>query len=392
MQTFDWIVVGNGLTGAALSYELAQQGCSVLLLEKSPDPASATRYSYGGIPYWSGRTPLLQQLCHEGLSRHQALSEETGIATEFRELDLLLTVAPDQDPKSLAEQYAAVAMPPRPIGAQEAAELEPQLDAAAIAGALTVRHGHVNPMALVKAYNHGLQKAGGHIVIAPVTGLVRIGERITGVTTPTQAYAAGDVAIAAGSHTRELLETAGLKVPVYFTHAEIIETPPLDTRFRTLVMPADLNRSALESQASQPETDFLWDEENHEIVPPILDTGFIQFLDNTVRIGQISRINTAQTLAIDAEASEKMLRQGIAPLVPALSESSGHWRACQVAFSRDGLPIAGPVPGLTGAAIFSGFTSPFALVPGAAVHFAQWATGQDSAVIEALSPERFGEV
>jgi glycine/D-amino acid oxidase-like deaminating enzyme len=38
MQTFDWIVVGNGLTGAALSYELSRQGLSVLLLDRSMHP------------------------------------------------------------------------------------------------------------------------------------------------------------------------------------------------------------------------------------------------------------------------------------------------------------------------------------------------------------------
>jgi glycine/D-amino acid oxidase-like deaminating enzyme len=38
MQTFDWIVVGNGLTGAAASYELARQGHSVTA--DRPDPYS----------------------------------------------------------------------------------------------------------------------------------------------------------------------------------------------------------------------------------------------------------------------------------------------------------------------------------------------------------------
>ncbi|NER81050.1 MAG: FAD-binding oxidoreductase [Leptolyngbya sp. SIO1D8] len=391
MQTFDWIVIGNGLTGAALSYELARQGLSVLLLEKSLGPASATRYSYGGIPYWSGSTDLLRQLCQEGLARHQSLSEETGVSTQFRDLDLLLTVAPDQNPETIAHNYAAVEIPPLPISAQEAAEREPQLQVSAISGALTVRHGHVHPTALVKAYNHGLQKAGGRLVIAPVTGLVRMGDRITGVTTPTQAYAAGNVAIAAGSHTRNLLKTAGINVPVYFTHAEIIETPPLATTLRTVVMPAILSRSGLESTASQANVDALWDEAGHEIVPPILDSGCVQFLDNTVRVGQISRINTALNLEIDAAVSEQQLRQGIAPLVPALAEASGQWQACQVAFSRDGLPLAGAAPGMTGVAVFSGFNSPFALVPGAAAQFAQWATGQMSAVIAALSPARFSE-
>ena len=387
MQTFDWIVVGNGLTGAALSYELARQGHTVLLLEKSISPTSATRFSYGGVPFWSGSSDLLRQLCREGRDRYQAIPEETGVSPEFRELDLLLTVDLDQDPQKLAERYAAVAMPPTPISAQEAVALEPQLNPDAIAGALTVRHGHVNPMLLVKAYNQGLQKLGGQIVIATVTGLVRIGDRITGVTTPTQAYAAGNVAIAAGGLTRELLKTSGVKVPVYFTHAEIVETPPLESQFRALIMPADLTRSAIESAATGDDSDDIWDEAGHEIRPPFLDAGFIQFLDGTVRIGQISRIDTTLEPALDAQASEQKIRAGIAPLIPALAEVPGQWRACRVAFSQDGLPLAGAVPGVVGAYVFSGFTSPFALVPASAVHFAESVTTGHSPLMSQLSPQ-----
>ncbi|MEL6399263.1 MAG: FAD-binding oxidoreductase [Cyanobacteria bacterium J06607_6] len=388
MQTFDWIVVGNGLTGAALSYELARQGHTVLLLEKSISPTSATRYSYGGVPFWSGSSDLLRQLCREGRDRYQAIPEETGVSPEFRELDLLLTVDLDQDPQKLVERYATVAMPPTPISAQEAAALEPQLNPDAIAGALTVRHGHVNPTLLVKAYNQGLQKLGGQIVIATVTGLVRIGDRITGVTTPTQAYAAGNVAIAAGGLTRELLKTAGVKVPVYFTHAEIVETPPLESQFRALIMPADLTRSAIESEATDDDSDDIWDEAGHEIRPPFLDAGFIQFLDGTVRIGQVSRIDTTLEPVLDAQASEQKIRAGIAPLIPALAEVPGQWRACRVAFSQDGLPLAGAVPGVTGAYVFSGFTGPFALVPAAAVHFAESVTTGKSALMPQLSLQR----
>ncbi|MDB9528393.1 FAD-binding oxidoreductase [Oscillatoria sp. CS-180] len=389
MQTFDWIVVGNGLTGAALSYELARKGCSVLLLEKSVDPESATRYSYGGVPFWSGTSDLLRQLCHEGLKRYQALPDETGWSPEYRELDLVLTVDRDQDPQPLCERYSASEIPPVPITSQEAIELEPQLNGEAIAGALTVRHGHVHPMALVKAYNRGLQALDGQIIIATVTGLVRVGNRVTGVTTPTQAYAAGNVAIAAGGLTRKLLKTAGVKVPVYFTYAEIVETPPLTTQLRALIMPADLTRSAIESEATEDDTDDLWEKPNHNIRPPFLDAGCVQFLNQTVRIGQISRITTALEPHLDAETGENTIRSGIAPLIPALAKAPGDWRACRVAFSRDGLPLAGAVPELTGAFVFSGFTSPFALVPAAAVHFAQSVTGETSSVMEAIAPQRF---
>ena len=388
MQTFDWIVVGNGLTGAALSYELARQGVSVLLLERASEPLGATRYSYGGVPFWSGSSDLLRQLCGESRARYGAIADETGVSPQYRELDLVLTVNPDQDPQHLAQRYAGVEIPPVPIDPQTASELEPQLNPAAIAGALTVRHGHVHPTLLVKAYNQGLQALGGQIIIAPVTGLVRLGDRVTGVTTPTQAYAACNVAIAACGLTRNLLKTAGITVPVYFTHAEIVETPPLAIDLRAMIMPADLTRSAIESEATDEATAAQWEEPDHEIRPPFLDTGFIQFLDKTVRIGQISRIHTALEPALNATAGERAIRAGIAPLIPALAAAPGQWRACRVAFSPDGLPVAGAIPGMTGAFVFSGFTSSFALAPAAAVHLARWVTTGQSNLMPTLLPER----
>lgn len=389
MPTFDWIVVGNGLTGAALSYELARKGSSVLLLEKSVVPESATRYSYAGVPHWSGTSPLLRQLYRESRDRYAALPEETGVAHHYRELDLLLTVEPAQDPQVLAQRYAQVETPPVSITAAAAVEREPLLNPAAIAGALTVRHGHVDPAALVKAYNHGLQKLGGQIIIATVTGLVRIGDRITGITTPTQAYAAGQVVVAAGGLTRELLKTAGVRVPVYFSHAEVVETPPLDLTLRSLIMPADLTRSAIESESTSDETQDLWDKPGHEIRLPFLDSGCVQFPDKRMRIGQISRINTALAPTLDAAKGDQHIRAGITPLLPALEKVPGQWHACRVAFSQDGLPLAGPVPGLQGGYVFSGFTGPFGLVPAMAEHFAQWASGKASEVLEATRPGRF---
>ncbi|WP_008313658.1 NAD(P)/FAD-dependent oxidoreductase [Leptolyngbya sp. PCC 6406] len=388
MPSFDWIVVGNGLTGAALGYELARQGFSVLLLDRSPQPPSATLYSYGGIPHWTGKTDLTRQLCKAGMARHRALLEETGVDTELRELDLLLTVPVGADPVAVAQGYAGVETLPVPLEVAEAVALEPLLNPDAIGGALTVRHGHVNPTALVRAYNEGLQALGGQRVIAPVTGLVRVGDRVTGVLTPSQAYAAGQVAIAAGGDTRALLQTHGLKVPVYFTYAELIETLPLDLTLRTLVMPANLTRSTLEQEATLPETEPHWEKGDLELMAPILDVGVVQFQDGHCRIGQISRIHTNPHPTVDAMESEAKIRHGIEQYVPDLVSVPGQWRGCTVAFSRDGLPLAGPIPGVEGLAVFSGFSGPFILVPGLAEQFARWATGASVSIMAAVAPGR----
>ena len=132
MKTYESIVVGGGITGAAVSYELVNKGFSVLLLDRYSTPENATRYSYGGLAFWSGTTDLTRQLCAEGIARHRTLSEELDADSQFRELDLLLTIPPDRNPQAAAA-LAHFAIPPRLLDVAEACELEPLLNREAIA-------------------------------------------------------------------------------------------------------------------------------------------------------------------------------------------------------------------------------------------------------------------
>lgn len=394
METFDWIVIGNGLAGAALSYELAKLGLSVLLVDDD-NPNSATRCSYGGIAYWSGTTQITQELCRSGIDRHRQLADELGAATEFRELDLLLTFAPDVDGASLQTQYSQFEIAPQLISPEDAHEIEPQLKVDAIGGAFTVKHAHVNPIKTLDTFNQAFRHLGGQQMVASVTGLVKVKDRVTGILTPSQAYAASNVVVAAGGYSRRLLNNTHLSVPLYHTHAEIVALPRVEQPLRTLIMPAVASRLDAETVASEPTTDHLWDGPSYEIAPPILDAGVIQFLDKSTYIGQISRFRTdLDSSAIDARQSETSMRQAITQQLPCLKEIPGQWRHCLVTFSRDGLPLIGPIPGMEGIHIFSGFTSPFALLLPIAQRFAQWVAGdpekQDS-LLEKMLVARFLE-
>lgn len=389
MQTFDWIVIGNGLAGAAVSYELANQGLSVLLVDQQLEPENATRYSYAGIPYWSGTDAVTRQLCQEGRAKHRQLSEELEGDTEFRELDLLLTLTNGDDKLALDTQFSKFESPPRFIPPETAQELEPLLNTDAIAGAFTVRHGHVSPIALIRAYNRAFQRLRGTILIAPVTGLVRIKDRVTGITTDEQAYPAKQVLVAAGGMSRQLLREAHIHVPLYYTQAELIQTPPLDMRLQTLIMPADNQRFAMEAEAGKPETDHLWNQPDHQIAPPILDSGAIQFQDGHCCMGQISRTLTQPAPDLDPETSEDTIRQGIAAVVPALASVPGTWHQVLVSFSRDRNPLVGSIPGLTGLQVFAGFSGPFVYVPPVAERFAKAVVGPDDELLSGFSPGRF---
>ena len=388
MTTYDWMVVGAGITGAALAYELAKQGFSTLLLDQHNPLTGATRYSYGGIAYWSGTTALTRQLCAEGIEHHRILSEELAADTQFRELDLLLTIAADSDPHAMAERYASFAISPRLLSAKEACELEPLLNPAAIAGALTVRHGHIEAELTTQAYSQAMQRLGGDLKIAQVTGLVKDASRVTGVTTTIGTLHAANLAICTGGITRQLLQSSGIRVKQYFSHAEIIETLPTDLKLSTLVMPAEAERFQLEAEATQPAVEALWDEPGHEPAPSILDAGAIQFLDGRIRIGQTSRTLTDPNATIDAAQSKADLRAKISAVLPTVGNLPGTWHHCTIAFSHDRLPLVGAIPSIQGLHLFSGFSNPLAIVPAIARRFAASQMGAIDEIIEQLSPGR----
>jgi glycine/D-amino acid oxidase-like deaminating enzyme len=387
MKTYDWIVVGGGVAGAALGYELANRTLSVLRLEQDATPENATRYSYGGIAYWSGTTPLTRQLCQEGIEIHRNLSAELDSETQFRELDLLLPIAQGSDPETVTASYRGFAIPPRLLDVDAACDLEPLLNREAIAAALTVRHGNVSPDLLVKAYTQAFTRAGGTVEIAKVTALADSQGQVT-VTTTAKSYTAANVVICAGGMSRSLLKTANVTVPCYFTHAELIETEPVAPKLRSLVMPAETQRFQMEAEAGKSEKASLWDQQT-EVAPPILDPGAIQFVDGRIRVGQISRTLTDPQAQIDASQSEADIRAAVGQFLPALKDVSGTWHRCLVAFSGDRLPLIGTIPDHDHLHIFAGFSNPFAILPPLAKRFANHATGEPDSLIAQLSPSRF---
>lgn len=390
MNSFDWIVIGAGITGAALSYELAKQGLSVLLLEQDAQSRSATRFSYGGIAYWSGTTKLTRTLCAEGIAIYRSLTAELEAETQFREVDLLLTIPPEADLQAAAEFYSQFALPPQLLDVAAACELEPLLNPAAIGGALTVKHGHIDTQTTTEAYIQAFQRLGGKVQIDRLTQLLwGKDQRVTGVACPNARYTCANVAICAGAWSRSLLKTAGIPVPIYFTQGEVIDVPSPEIRLHTIVMPAETKRFQLEAAATAPERDALWDEPGQEAAPSILDAGAVQFQDGRLRIGQISRTLTDRDAAIDAVASEQQLRSEVGNILPALQSLPGTWQQCAIAFSRDRLPLVGAVPKVAGVHLFSGFSNPLAIVPPLARRFAVQAAGQPNDLLKQLLPERF---
>ncbi|MEM7556059.1 MAG: FAD-dependent oxidoreductase [Cyanobacteria bacterium P01_A01_bin.84] len=388
MKSYDIIVIGAGIAGAAIAYELIQKGVSVLLLEKNPNPDSATIHSYGGLAFWSGTTELTRQLCNEGRSRYENLLTELDNDIEYRELDLLLTISTENEPKKIAKSYQSFAIPPKLLSIKEACELEPQLNKEGISGALTVKHGHINPIKLTQAYIQTFLRLGGDIKFASVLELKTISENSQSIIVNTDRgiYESANAIVCAGGFSRQLLKASSIQTQIYFTHAQIIKTPPVGLKLHTLVMPANLQRFQLESESTS--SDEAWDELGNQL-GWILDPGAVQFLDGSLRLGQISSVFTNPLSKVDSSESESALRQGIEKILPTVGKLPGSVCSCLVAFSKDGLPLIGSIPGKDNIHLFSGFSNPLVIIPPLAKRFANYLIGNQDNIIPLSCPQRF---
>ena len=331
----------------------------------------------------AGTTDLTETLFNEGMTRHRELPDELGADTQLRELDLLLTVNKGANVEQLIESYQVFRTPPRFVSAAEACDIEPQLNADVIEGAFTIRHGHVNPMGLVTAYNQAFRRLGGLHNMTPVQGLVRVGDKVTGVLTEAQAYPAKTVIVAAGAYSRQLVQAAGLTVPLFFTHAEIIETPPLAVEVRSLIMPAANSRFEKEAEAAEQSS--LWQTADTEIMPAVLEAGVIQFADKKLLgLGKSAVfIRPICRLRMRARVGRLYRMRSLikSPRLKMLRVAGGTvWSPLRKTAS----PLLGPIPGVSGLHLFSGFTGPFALVPPVAQRYARHLAGKPESLADKM--------
>jgi hydrogen cyanide synthase HcnC len=260
----DVIVVGGGVIGCAVAFELARRSVRVMLLDKSL-PGRATSASAGGL--WPvgeavglgcgviyhasrkevdpsdaanavGPTPL-PDVFRDFLIASNALfaplagelKEQTGIDIEFAPGAGLLFLVFDERERCFAESVCR-SLPPGLrldyLSPHEVRQVEPRLTGKLLGAALLTGEHQVNPMLLAEAFKRAAVKHG--CVFRPdtrTTALRRSGDRVVGVEVGQQFYSCGTVVNAAGSWAGRLAATIGLELPVEPVRGQIVLTETL---------------------------------------------------------------------------------------------------------------------------------------------------------------------
>ena len=222
-RTSQVVVVGAGIIGCAVAYELARRGARVQVLDRRDVGQGATQASAGVLaPYLEAHAgrPLVElgarslALYDEFVAR---VVEDSGSAVQYVRsgtLEVAADAAAFARLQAAARTYDALGVPVELLDAADLQEAEPRL-ASHLSGGLLVRpHGFVGATDLAGALQRA---AGAHgVTFVSSTAVARIVRRggALGVETGGEVIACDQVVLAAGSWSGQVAVEDAEAVPV----------------------------------------------------------------------------------------------------------------------------------------------------------------------------------
>jgi sarcosine oxidase subunit beta len=263
----------------------------------------------------------------------------------------LLLLAAEEPELAHAQAYADA------LGAEpHDTDADPWL-ADGLAGGFLVPGGILlDPLGATLAVAEAARRAGAELRTGCAAGrILADGGRVRGVATDAGLIATERVVAAAGPRTRFLLRTAGVDLPIAATRGWLLETTPIDDpppySIEQAVWPTQAEMGPLTRERTLGELAAADPDE----------PGLVSVLLGAHGAGQL-RIGTSLSRSLreepeDAGTPRRLAERAVrvAPRlahVPVVAAWSG-----RRAVTPDGLPVVGPVPGVEGLDVASGFSS-----------------------------------
>ncbi|KKZ12897.1 MAG: hypothetical protein TE42_02720 [Candidatus Synechococcus spongiarum SP3] len=370
----DILVAGGGLCGTLAALALSRHRLGVTLLTGAAHPQAvpaATRYSYGGIPWWMGVGDDGRTLSGQGLTCWQQLQERHGdLGLRPAALMLHWSAADDNAAVEAAVEAFVASLSPgiTPERWERSAFCQGDLQGLGLTcgGAIRLPYGRMDGRRYHKAMARVLGSQGVRCSPGTVARvLVQHGRCIGARLTDGALLECDGVVVATGAAMASLLPLPQAFRWFPYSWASVLPLRQPQPCPEVILMPLLGGRERMERQGR---------------AGLVVDPGLAPW-DGGVVLGQATCLQhqsrlpdspgdpTALSLPGPWQPSvaAARLRQALAEWAPGLAAAARRQQAtvrhCPVSYSPDGRPWVGRCPGVQNLWLFGGFRGGFALAP-----------------------------
>lgn len=369
MTAFEIVVIGGGLIGSSIAYHLARQGRQVLVVERA-EPAvepAASWASAGGVRR-QGRHPAEAKLAIEAIDRWPSLEEELGASFAYRQGGNLYVGEGEDEIGVIAafveEQQANGFSDVRFLDRREALEIVPGLNDQASAASYSPKDGQADPPRTTRAFAGAAERHGATYWNGTESlGLLATDSRVTGLRTSRGDVSASAVVLAAGGWSDDLAASVGLRLPIRTRAPQILISTPARPGLVVPVLGSVSHRLSLKQ----------------------LDDGSFMLGGGWPGVPSADR----RSYTMQPSSIEGGWATG-AGMIPSVGEQTIARKWCGLeAQSIDDIPFIGPIRGLDGLTVATGFSGHgFAIAPAVGRAVADQLAGRAVPELADLSPDR----
>jgi sarcosine oxidase subunit beta len=225
------VIIGAGVVGLSTAYQLARAGLrDILVLERGTVGSGSSGKSLGGFRV-DFSTEVNIRFSLESLKALEGFADEFGVDPDLRRIGYLLVTPSEALAARLRENASRLArfgvevelLAPGEIGARW-----PYLYTADLAGGtFCAQDGTVGPSELAQGYAAGARRQGVTILEgAEVVGIETRGGQVIGVRTRTERVATSRVLCAAGAWSAWIGRMVGVEIPVRPVRRQVFVTGP----------------------------------------------------------------------------------------------------------------------------------------------------------------------
>ncbi len=238
----DAVIIGGGISGCALAYELSKKGKSVAVLEKNYLASGATgRCGAGMRQQWSTRENTL--LAIKSVKRFEQLEGELGHEIGLRQGGYLVAVHDEEDLKQAkknVEMQRSLGLEVDILDEKGIKNVAPILDVKgmdAVAATFCPTDGHADPFKTTYAYAYAAMEKGAKLYkFTEVKDILTSEREITGVKTTGGVIKTSIVVNAAGAWSKEIAKMVGVHLPNTPYRKEILVTERMKHMFDAMVI------------------------------------------------------------------------------------------------------------------------------------------------------------